>query len=405
MKLRIFDNRKLVRPAKWFFYVIILVLSGYSVEGQQFSPGTKYFGYRNFIEYTAGNLPVVLAAPHGGYARPDDIPDRNCSNCSGVTDAFTLELTNEIAEALYKKSGCFPHTIINNLHRIKLDANRDVEEAALGNSEAQKAWQDFHNFIELSKATIESNFEKGIFLDIHGHGHTIQRIELGYLLYDDELRLPDHTLNSPTYVGYSSIRNLVNYNRQQLSHADLLKGQMSFGHYLDLPGYPAVPSFNIPFPLSNQPYFSGGYNTARHGSWKSGSIDGIQVECNQQIRFNADIRKKFAEDFAEVIMQYLEAHYFEDFRNYSCLTSVNNIALDKINSVKIVPNPASNTISIQLSEIIHPLKIHIRNSTGMIVAIIYGNGDSADVSQLTPGLYFVEIISDETTWFTKFIKV
>src|SRR5688572_23934921 len=39
-------------------------------------PGQSHYGQNQYIEYLAGNLPVILSAPHGGRERPSDIPDR-----------------------------------------------------------------------------------------------------------------------------------------------------------------------------------------------------------------------------------------------------------------------------------------------------------------------------------------
>ncbi len=44
---------------------------------------------------------------------------------------------------------------------------------------------------------------------VHGHGHTIDRIEWGYLLEGSDLRLADATLAGTSYINESSIRRLV----------------------------------------------------------------------------------------------------------------------------------------------------------------------------------------------------
>jgi hypothetical protein len=44
-----------------------------------------------------------------------------------------------------------PHLIICHLNRSRLDANRDLQPAALGQKLAEDAWHDWHNFIEISK--------------------------------------------------------------------------------------------------------------------------------------------------------------------------------------------------------------------------------------------------------------
>ncbi len=44
--------------------------------------------------------------------------------------------------------GTYPHVVINNLHRLKLDANRDKPEATFGEETPELAWEEFHNYID-----------------------------------------------------------------------------------------------------------------------------------------------------------------------------------------------------------------------------------------------------------------
>ena len=72
--------------------------------------------------------------------------------------------------------------VINNLHRNKLDANREIGEATLGDSTAEMAFNEFHQCIEEAKAAIEADTcvnGSGLFLDMHGHGHPNNWAELG----------------------------------------------------------------------------------------------------------------------------------------------------------------------------------------------------------------------------------
>ena len=68
---------------------------------------------------------------------------------------------------------------MNNLHRSKLDPNREKEEATFGEPYAIFGFRKYHKSIEQAKATFDG---PGLFLDIHGHGHDIQRTELGYMV-------------------------------------------------------------------------------------------------------------------------------------------------------------------------------------------------------------------------------
>ena len=75
--------------------------------------------------------------------------------------------------------GEYPYVIINNLHRSKLDANRDKPEATFGEEVPEVAWNEYHNFIDRAKAEISG---PGLFIDVHGHGHDNNWAELGYLI-------------------------------------------------------------------------------------------------------------------------------------------------------------------------------------------------------------------------------
>ena len=169
-------------------------------------------------------------------------------------------------DAIFEEFGCYPHVIINRLHRIKLDANREIVEAANGNSLAEQAWNEFHDFIDDSKISINTQFEKGIYIDLHGHGHDIQRLELGYLMSKTMLQSADLVLNEESNIDLSSIMNLVHDNLEGLNHSELIRGETSLGEFYEMENYPAVPSQTDPFPIGSEPYFSGGYNTLRHGS-------------------------------------------------------------------------------------------------------------------------------------------
>ena len=100
--------------------------------------------------------------------------------------------------------------IINLLHRKKFDANRDIGDAADGNPVVEEAWHAYHDFIDAAKNQVTEDYGRGFFLDLHGHAHTIQRIELGYLMNRDDLQESDAVLNTDAYVSESSVFSLIN---------------------------------------------------------------------------------------------------------------------------------------------------------------------------------------------------
>gem|GEM_PF-2285496 len=277
----------------------------------QYVPGQSYFGANNYIEYRAGNSPVIIAVPHGGMLQPSDIPDRACTDCVTVRDANTIELATALQQEILQTWGCEPHVIICHLHRRKLDANREIVEGAQGIPAAEQAWNEYQNFIQTAKDAILGQQNRGILIDLHGHGHTIQRLELGYLLSGSQLRLTDAQLATPTYTDQASIRNLVNNNPNNYNLSELLRGTYALGTLLRLGGYPSVPSDNDPAPAVGDSYFSGGYTTDFFGSVSTGALDAIQIECNfTGVRDNAANREQFAGVLADALETYLLQHYF-----------------------------------------------------------------------------------------------
>jgi len=382
---------------------LLFLLLSVNVSGiaQPYSPGNSYFGRNKYIEYIAGNLPLIISVPHGGNLVPTEIPDRTCGD-ETVTDSYTANLANEIKSAVFNLTGCYPHIIICNLKRTKLDANRDISEAACGNEFAGMAWNEFHAFIDTASANITRKNGKGLLIDLHGHGHTIQRLELGYLLTAAQLRYSNATLNSSTFVYLSSIRNLIYSNVANLTHSDLIRGPYSLGSMFAAKGYPAVPGADDPFPQAGQSYFTGGYNTERHGSDTSGMIDAIQMECNQDVRFNEPARLQFAQAVAVVLLDFLTKHYFPQLP----LTYCNNVHADqlRLSGFMIYPNPFSNVLSFQS---LFPCELVICNSQG---SIVYSKSiqsfEKINLEYLKEGIYFVNLKMNNISLFKeRIIKI
>jgi N-formylglutamate amidohydrolase len=273
--------------------------------------GQTYFGRNNYIEYIAGNMPVILSAPHGGNLTPAELPDRTSGTFG--TDLNTEDLTRKIRQGFIDRCGAFPHTIICHLDRIKIDCNREIVEGAGGNALTEISWNDFQNFITSSRQTVTSQFVHGLYLDMHGHGHPIQRLELGYLL-DSSLDLTDAQLNSGNYGQLTSIRNLDIISPS--TFAQLLRGTNSLGGLLAARGYPSVPSPTIPTPGSDD-YFNGGYNTLTHGSKNSGTVSAIQIECNYTgVRDTSANRSAFATQLVDATGVYFTNHFGFDLNDY-----------------------------------------------------------------------------------------
>ncbi len=391
-----------------FSYFVFLLILPYFLFSQEYITGKTYFGENNYIEYQAGNLPIIISAPHGGYLTPDSIPDRDCTGCVYVQDAYTQELIRQISNAIYERIGCYPHIIINLLHRRKLDANRDLLEAADGNAIAEKAWYDYHKFIGIARDTLLKYYGKGIYIDLHGHGHSILRLELGYLLSKSNLQLPNSVLNQNTYIQKSSIKNIVRNNLSNSDLAGLIRGSKSLGELFEKENFPAVPSFTQPYPKDSEKYFQGGYNTKRYGSNNGGSIDAIQIECNRKgVRDSYENREAFSKALAGILKEYLELHYFgEGFLDNNCLLNATNNII-KAPVVKIFPIPVRNKINIELTPDDNAFYfISISNYLGQIVYKGYYTQYhfTIPVDFLSGGLFFLNIRNSNLNQTIKFIK-
>ena len=134
------------------------------------------YGWHNYTMYYPGSSDsrLIISVPHGGSMTGvhDNMPERSngcwdgnvCTyveDCTGhgervkekcklttVTDMYTQEIGRVIYEEINRITGRYPHMIVCNLLRLYMDANRNVEQAAVGNINATKVYEDYHGFIK-----------------------------------------------------------------------------------------------------------------------------------------------------------------------------------------------------------------------------------------------------------------
>ncbi len=268
-------------------------------------PGESYLGRNGYTEYLPGELPLVVSAPHGGDQRPAEIPDRTYGTMA--QDRNTLDLALKIRNAVKARTGFYPYVILSRLHRTKLDPNREIVEAAQGDPESERAWWEFQTYIEEAERLVTEAYGEGFYIDLHGHGHPIDRLELGYMLSASDLANTDQNLSAQSYVNKSSVRALA--QKPGIAFTSLIRGPSSLGSLFEGLGFPAVPSLNQPNPGSD-PFFSGGYNTGRHGSRDGGTVSGVQIECNYPgVRDTDANRQAFAEALAEALEAFFPVFF------------------------------------------------------------------------------------------------
>ena len=167
-------------------------------------------------------------------------------------------------QSYFARFGKYPHVILNTLSRRKLDPNRTAEEAACANAAALAALWEWHSFIDVAKKAALAASGKAWYMDMHGHGHANQRLELGYLLTSAQLNLSDAALDATVALEDTSSIRMVS-QASPLSFSQLLRGSTSLGTLYTTNGFPAVPASIDPGPGA-EAYFSGGDNTRRRSA-------------------------------------------------------------------------------------------------------------------------------------------
>ena len=135
------------------------------------------------VSHHQGTSNLVLTVPHAGHLTPSCVAkrrtgclDENCNCKFGVKKCKDIGIKNKNCKTTAKKKckintgndmnsqniaidvyneltkqGIWPHMVINNIHRSRLDQNRDEEEAAQCNAYARKAYKKYHSKVEMIK--------------------------------------------------------------------------------------------------------------------------------------------------------------------------------------------------------------------------------------------------------------
>lgn len=268
-------------------------------------PGQSFSDRDHFVEWLIGDLPVVLTAPHGGRAKPAAISDRTEGVLGGDTN--TQELTRAVAAEFLRRTGRPPHAVLSLLHRSKLDPNRELKEAAQGDPVAEQAWRLFHLRI---RSALQSSLQAHGFaflVDLHGHAHENDWLELGYGLSSVQLNQSDAALDAAGLGPISTINDLAVAEHAH-SFAALLRGPRSFGALLTARGYRAVPSPPEPGPQKAR-YFNGGYIVRTYGRDVL-HVDAVQIEAHYKgVRSSPQEREAFARALVDALLTFLREHY------------------------------------------------------------------------------------------------
>ena len=316
---------------------------------------------------------LVIAAPHGGDLKPDYIPDRATSGtycptsgCKTSKDSYTKEISELLQEKFISNYCKVPFLVINHLHRSKLDANREIGEAAQGHVIAEEAWTNFHTFINDAQVSLKDHFGtitvpttsgsvtsrtgvKALLFDTHGYagqdwvadvgspliqwGYRFSDSSLEYCPLDSRSSGTIGTLTHARWMDGHSYECLVRGPGSLASRVsdliDGIGGVTSDGYSDALCGH-GTPSNEFPSvqTLANDPaycqtfdvdgechYYSGGYDVEAHErmDWINVSGDhfnAVQAELPRCIRFGGStVRENFADRLSVGIMSFLRELY------------------------------------------------------------------------------------------------
>jgi hypothetical protein len=273
-------------------------------------PGTVLIDGAGYIEYTTGDAPLIITAPHGGALKPASLPDRDCAACITDADVNTEDLARRVVAEFFARTGRRPYLVINLLHRSKLDVNREVVEATDGYAPLEASWNTYHDFIAAARMGAAGGGTRALLLDLHGHAHAVPRLELGYAIGAATLRLGDDALASSSALATSSIARLLAVNTSGIAPVALLRGPTSLGALFAANGFPAVPSPADPAPALGEAYFEGGYTVQRHGSALGGAVDAVQVEAFRVgARDTPENLARYTDAIVTSALEYLRRHY------------------------------------------------------------------------------------------------
>tara|TARA_B100000214_G_scaffold147293_1_gene105265 strand:- start:226 stop:1218 length:993 start_codon:yes stop_codon:yes gene_type:complete len=275
--------------------------------------GNTYFGRNNYISYYPGNLPLIITVSHGGSLTPQEIPDRTYGVL--VTDSNTIELAKALRNYFIFNYGDSPYLIINNLKRTKLDANRDIVEAAQGNIYSERAFNEFHHYIRSARDDILKDNPSVLLLDIHGHGVNPDgfndlRTWIGYLITSNQLDESDDYIDANIPINETSLRAILNKSDYSLS--DLIRGKFSLGSLMEENNITSLPSLQNLSPNGSR-YFSGGYITRVYGTDINHDISSIQLEFPYDgIRSSIEEINSFTPSFLNALNIFFGVHLNKD---------------------------------------------------------------------------------------------
>jgi N-formylglutamate amidohydrolase len=228
----------------------------------------------------AGDLPIVVAAPHGGREAIPRLEARRgvgVPQFSAARDNNTAELAELFVARLAARLGAKPYLVIARFERRQVDANRP-ETAAFESAAAKPYYDAYHAALAGAVLEVRRRWGAGLLLDIHGQGAERDTIYRG----------TDH--------GRSVAALQKRFGGQALTGSTSLLGHMASK------GYRIEPAGD-----HREVKYTGGYTTRVYGSHTHTGIDAIQLEFGTSLRSKSNLERT-ADDLAAAVAAFARSY-------------------------------------------------------------------------------------------------
>lgn len=269
------DAVKRRAPRGVFFCFLALILAGHA-------------SARDLVLVQAGELPVILTAPHGGR---DGVPGCDLRTPVGTrfvtgSDFNTDVLVQEIAAELKRLTGRQPYLAMAKFHRRFIDANRRPDEA-YGAPGCKADYEFYHATIRGFVDEVRGKYPRAMLLDVHGQSTYPDAIVRG-------------TQHGTTVKGL-----LAHAGAPAVTGPDSVFGRLAAMGYRVVPPNDASPTDKV-----EAPEYAGGYTVVIYGSQRPDGIDSMQLEFGRDLREKHAVQKT-ARDTAAAIAAFYERHLKE----------------------------------------------------------------------------------------------
>jgi N-formylglutamate amidohydrolase len=244
---------------------------------------------RDLVLVQAGELPVILTAPHGGRA---DVPGCDLRTPVGTrfvtgSDFNTDVLVQEIAAEVKRLTGRQPYLVMAKFHRRFIDANRRPDEG-YGSPGCQADYDFYHSAIRGFVDEVRGKYPRAMLFDVHGQS-----------AYPDSIvRGTQHGRTVKTLLAHAGAPGLTG--------PDSVFGRFAAMGYAIVPANDTSPADRV-----EAPDYAGGYTVVSYGSHKSDGIDAMQLEFGRNLRERHALQKT-ARDTAAAIAAFYERHLKEN---------------------------------------------------------------------------------------------